>query len=293
MTVASIPSPPAEWSSFSLGPFTIHAYALFILAGIFFAMWFTTRRWVERGGDAEAIGEVGIWAIPFGIIGGRIYHVISSPAAYFGPDGNPVDALKIWNGGLGIWGAVAFGALGAFIGARRHGISFATFMDAAAPAILIAQAIGRLGNYFNQELFGGPTTLPWGLEIDAAHLPPGYAEGTLFHPTFLYEMIWNLVGAALIVMLDKRWDLRGGRVFWLYVTVYTSGRLWIEMVRIDEAVHVLGLRINVLVSVAVLASAISAFIVLGRKQRGADAWIPRSQLAAPVPATEAPPGEAT
>jgi prolipoprotein diacylglyceryl transferase len=275
-----IPSPPPEWSQFSIGPLTLHAYALFIMAGIFFALWLTTKRWVERGGEAETVSEIAFWAVPFGIVGGRIYHVISSPAAYFGENGNPVDALKIWNGGLGIWGAIALGAVGAYIGARRQNVSFVTFLDSAAPAVLLAQAIGRLGNYFNQELFGGPTELPWGLEIDPQFRPVGYEQFATFHPTFLYEMLWNVAGAALIIWLDRKHDLRGGRVFWLYVMVYTSGRLWIETVRIDEAVLVGGLRINVWVSIVVLAASTLAFVWLGRRQAHASGpRVPRRHLA--------------
>ncbi|BDZ61178.1 phosphatidylglycerol--prolipoprotein diacylglyceryl transferase [Demequina sediminis] len=276
----SIPSPPVEWSAISIGPLTIHAYALWILLGIFVALWLTTRRWVERGGDAEVVSDIAFWAIPFGIVGGRIYHVVSSPGAYFGEGGNPWAALRIWEGGLGIWGAVALGALGAWIGARRAGASFTAFIDAAAPGVLIAQAIGRMGNYFNQELFGGATTLPWGLEIDPAFRPEGYEQFATFHPTFLYELLWNLAGAALIIYLDRRLDLRGGRVFWLYVIVYVSGRLWIEGVRIDEAVTIAGLRINEWVSIVVLSGAVAAFTILGVRQRAAAERPPRSQLAA-------------
>lgn len=280
MTPMFIPAPPVEWQSFSLGPVTLHLYALCLLAGIFFALWFTTRRWVERGGDPEIAGEIGLWAIPFGIVGGRIYHVISTPGPYFGEGGDPWAAFEIWNGGLGIWGAVALGALGAYIGARRHGVSFAAFADAAAPAVLLAQAIGRTGNYFNQELFGGPSTLPWALEVDAAFRPEGYEQFATFHPTFLYEMLWNIAGAVLIVWLDRRFDLRGGRVFWLYVMVYVSGRLWIEMVRIDTAVTVGGVRINVWVSIVVLALAVAMFVILGRRTPPVEARTPRHLLAA-------------
>ncbi|WP_062518171.1 prolipoprotein diacylglyceryl transferase [Demequina gelatinilytica] len=283
---ASIPSPPIEWSSFSIGPLTIHAYALWILLGIFVALWLTSRRWVERGGDPEAVWDIAFWAIPFGILGGRIYHVITTPAPYWGPDGNPWDALKIWEGGLGIWGAVALGALGAWIGARRTGASFTAFADSAAPGVLIAQAIGRMGNYFNQELFGRPTDLPWALEIDPAFRPEGYEQFATFHPTFLYELLWNLAGAALIIYLDKKLDLRGGRVFWLYVMVYVSGRLWIEHVRIDDAVHIGPLRINEWVSLIALAGSTLAFVALGLRQRKAAVRPDRSQLAARVPHPE-------
>jgi len=280
VTHTFIPAPPVGLSSFSLGPFTIHMYALCILAGIFFAIWYTTRRWVERGGNGEVVGSVAFWAVPFGIIGGRIYHLITSPQAYFGEGGVPLDALKIWEGGLGIWGAVAFGALGAYIGCRRQGVSFVTFMDAAAPAVLIAQAIGRLGNYFNQELFGGPSTLPWALVVDPQFRPDGYEQYTTFHPTFLYELVWNLLGAALIIYLDKRLDLRGGRVFWLYVMVYTSGRLWIEMVRIDDANHILFFRVNTLVSAVALVASTIVFFWLGARQRRLAIHVPRHLLAA-------------
>lgn len=269
MIQLSIPSPPYEWSSFSVGPLTIHAYSLFILAGIIFALWLATKRWVERGGDPEKVGDVAIWAIPFGIIGGRIYHVISTPGPYFGENGNPVDAFKIWEGGLGIWGAVAFGALGAYIGAKRAGVSFVTFADAVAPAVLGAQAIGRLGNYFNQELFGRPTELPWGLQIDEQFRPAGFEEFATFHPTFLYEMLWNIAGVLVILWLDKKLDLRGGRVFWLYVVVYVSGRWWIEAVRIDPAVTIGGLRINEWVSIVILTLGAIMFVLLGRRQQGA------------------------
>jgi len=266
----SIPSPPLDWSVIHLGPLQIYVYALVILVGIFVGLWLTRRRWVARGGDPVAIEEIALWAVPFGIIGGRLYHVVSTPGPYFGAGGHPIEAFNVRQGGLGIWGAVALGALGAWIGARRQKVSFSAFMDAAAPGLIIAQAIGRIGNYFNQELFGGSTTLPWGLEIEPLQsaLAGQYPPGTLFHPTFLYEMIWNLAGAAMIIVLDRRLRLRFGRVFWLYVIVYTAGRLWIEMLRIDEAVHVFGVRINVWVSILVLAMGIAMFVLTRRKQSG-------------------------
>ena len=275
-----IPAPPPGWSSFSIGPFTVHMYALCILAGIFFAIWYTTKRWVERGGDSEVVGSVAFWAVPFGIIGGRLYHLITSPDQYFGEGGHPIDAFKIWNGGLGIWGAVALGAVGAYIGCRRQGVSFVTFMDSAAPAVLVAQAIGRLGNYFNQELFGRPTDVPWALTVDVEFRPAGFEIYPTFHPTFLYELLWNLLGALLIIYLDRRLDLRGGRVFWLYVMVYTSGRLWIEAMRIDDAHHFFGIRVNVFVAVVALVGSTIAFFVLGARQRRLTEHVPRNQLAA-------------
>ncbi|WP_019147998.1 prolipoprotein diacylglyceryl transferase [Timonella senegalensis] len=259
----SIPSPSE--SVWYLGPFPLRAYALAILLGIAVAVWLTSKRMVARGGTAENVYDISMWAVPFGIVGGRLYHVISSPRAYFGEGGNPIKALYIWEGGLGIWGAIALGAVGAWIGARRAGVKFGDFADAVAPGLLIAQAIGRLGNWFNQELFGGPTTLPWGLEIDDAHLPAGFESGTLFHPTFLYELLWCLAAAGLILFLDKKFSFKRGQIFWMYVAFYTLGRVWIESVRIDAAETVLGLRLNVWTSIVVFALAVVGYIVAGRR----------------------------
>ncbi|MBG6085736.1 prolipoprotein diacylglyceryl transferase [Zhihengliuella flava] len=279
MNLASIPSPPAEFSSFSLGPLTIHAYALCILAGIVVAMWLTNRRWRAKGGPEGVVWDICIWAIPFGIIGGRLYHIFSSPDAYFGPgfDGTGDLSLtwQIWRGGLGIWGAVALGLVGAWIACRRYGVKLSAFADAAAPGVLLAQAIGRLGNWFNQELFGGPTTLPWGLEVDATspNFPAGLPADTLFHPTFLYEMIWNLLGVVVLLALDRRFKFRRGAMMWLYIFVYTLGRVWIEMLRIDDAemITIFGLtqRLNVWTSVLLLLVAAAAFIVTVITSRGA------------------------
>lgn len=266
--IAAIPSP--SQGVWHLGPFPLRAYALAILLGIVVALWMTRRRWVERGGEADTVLEISFWAVPFGIVGGRIYHVITSPEAYFGAGGDPVKALFIWQGGLGIWGAVAFGGVGAWIGCRRQGVRLAPFADALAPGLLVAQGIGRLGNWFNQELFGAATTLPWGLRIDDAFLPPGYESGTLFHPTFLYEMLWNFAGAALLIWIDRRYRLGYGRVFWLYVMIYTTGRLWIEMLRVDPANHIFGVRLNVWTAIIVGVGALVAFVVVGRRHPGRD-----------------------
>jgi prolipoprotein diacylglyceryl transferase len=266
--LASIPSPPHnEWH---LGPFPVRAYALAILVGIVAAVLICQRRWKDRGGDPDTVLEVSFWAVPFGIVGGRLYHLITSPDAYFGEGGHPWRAFAIWEGGLGIWGAIALGGVGAWIGCHRAGVRLAPFADALAPGLLVAQALGRLGNWFNQELFGGPTTLPWGLRIDDAHLPAGYAPGTLFHPTFLYEILWNLAGAVLLVWLDRQFRLGHGRVFWAYVMIYTSGRLWIEMVRIDDAHHFLGVRLNVWTAAIVFVGALVAFVMVGRRHPGRD-----------------------
>jgi prolipoprotein diacylglyceryl transferase len=284
--LTSIPSPPqGVWY---LGPLPIRAYALAILAGIVVALLLTRRRWVERGGDADTVLEIVFWAVPFGIVGGRVYHVLSSPDAYFGPGGDPWRAFAIWEGGLGIWGAIALGAVGAWIGTRRQGVRFAPFADAVAPGLLVAQAIGRLGNWFNQELFGKPTDLPWGLRIDPASptFPDGLAPDTLFHPTFLYEILWNLAAAALLIWLDRRYRLGHGRTFWLYVVTYTLGRVWIEYLRIDPAEHVLGLRLNVWTSIVVGGAALVAFVVVGRRHPGRETSL---QLRAPADQHEAVP----
>ncbi|PFG43096.1 prolipoprotein diacylglyceryl transferase [Isoptericola jiangsuensis] len=269
----SIPSP--DESVWHLGPVPLRAYALAILAGIVVAVWMTTKRWVARGGEADDVLDIAFWAVPFGIVGGRLYHVFSTPDPYFGEGGDPVKALYIWQGGLGIWGAVALGAVGAWIGCRRKGVRLSSFADALAPGLLVAQAIGRLGNWFNQELFGAPTTLPWGLEIDPdvieqlnAATGTSFAAGTLFHPTFLYEMLWNLGAAALLIWLDRRYRLGHGRVFWAYVALYTLGRVWIEMLRIDTAEVVLGLRLNVWTSIVLGLLALVAFVVIGRLRPG-------------------------
>ena len=210
--------------------------------------------------------------MPFGIVGGRIYHVITSPDAYFGVGrGARSGALYIWEGGLGIWGAVALGAVGAWIGCRRQGVRLAPFADALAPGLLVAQAIGRLGNWFNQELYGGPTDAALGpAHRRRPHMPVGDPAGTLYHPTFLYEMLWNLAGAGAAVWLDRRFQLGYGRVFLLYVVIYTSGRVWIEMLRIDPAHEILGLRLNVWTSIIVGLGALVAFVVVGRRHPGRD-----------------------
>ncbi|MET4001565.1 prolipoprotein diacylglyceryl transferase [Arthrobacter psychrochitiniphilus] len=272
--VAAIPAP--AWSGFDIGPLRVHAYALCILLGIVAAIWLTDRRWRKRGGPEGSIWDIAIWAIPFGIIGGRLYHVFSSPDAYFGPgfDGTGNLALipQIWLGGLGIWGAVVLGVVGAWIGCRRANVKISAFIDAAAPGILLAQAIGRWGNYFNQELFGGPTTLPWGLSVSPEFVPVGFSPDTLFHPTFLYECLWNLAGVATLLLLDRKLKLRNGRLFLLYAMIYTAGRVWIEMLRIDtaEQITILGMtaRLNVWTSILVFILALVLFLVIGRYRRG-------------------------
>ncbi len=258
----SIPSPAqGVWH---LGPVPVRAYALCILVGIVIAVLIAERRWVRRGGQPGGVADLAGWAVPFGIVGARLYHVVSSPQAYFGSGGHPLDALKIWQGGLGIWGAVAGGALGAWIACRRRGWSFLMFADSAAPGVAVAQAVGRLGNWFNQELFGRPTTLPWGLEIDPEHRPVGYAQFATYHPTFLYEALWCLLVAALVVVLDRRLTLDHGRSLALYVGAYTVGRAYFESLRIDPANRLLGLRVNEWTSLVVGLGALAGFLLASR-----------------------------
>ena len=247
--LAAIPSP--SQGVWEIGPFPLRAYALCIIAGIVAAAWLTEKRWIARGGAPGDVLDIAVWAVPFGIIGGRIYHVISSPRPYFGEGGDPVRAFAIWEGGLGIWGAIAFGAVGAWIACRRRGIPLPAFGDALAPGLLVAQAIGRLGNWFNQELFGGPTDLPWGLEIDPANRPSEYLDVATFHPTFLYELLWNLAAAAVVIWADRRFRLSHGRAFALYVALYCAGRLWIELLRTDPAETFFGVRLNVFTAIVV------------------------------------------
>ena len=271
----SIPSPSR--SVWYLGPFPLRAYALCILAGVFIAVWWTSRRYRARGGSEETVLDAAMLGVPVGILGARLYHVLTSPGAYFGPGGDPARIVQIWRGGLGIWGGVAAGIAATAWLMRRRGLRLAPLTDALAPALLVAQAVGRVGNWFNQELFGAPTTLPWGLEIDADHLPEGYAPGTLFHPTFLYEALWNLAGAALLVLLERRLRRRdgtvGGRLIWAYLMLYTAGRVWIEHLRVDEAAIVLGLRLNEWTAMIVFLAGLVGFIAAGR--RGADDAIAR------------------
>jgi prolipoprotein diacylglyceryl transferase len=295
--LASFPSP--DRGVWQLGPIPIRAYALCIIVGIVVAVWWGERRFVARGGAPGAVVDIAVFAVPFGLVGGRLYHVATDWQKYFGAGKNPWNALAIWNGGLGIWGAIALGGVGALIGCRRRGIPLPAMADAIAPGIVVAQAIGRLGNYFNQELYGAPTSVPWGLEIyqrvdPATGLPDalnGVAEShvpvSIVHPTFLYELLWNLGVAALVVWADRRFRLGHGRAFALYVAGYTAGRFWIELMRADEATHVFGVRVNVFTAGLVFLGAV-VYLVVART-RG-----PREDLRAlreaqePTPATETP-----
>ncbi|WP_297624380.1 prolipoprotein diacylglyceryl transferase [Nocardioides sp.] len=270
VTLMSIPSPSeGVWH---LGPLPIRAYALCIIAGIVFAIWLGERRWVARGGVAGEVSDLAIWAVPFGLVGGRLYHVITDWHLYFGEGKNPVTALYVWRGGLGIWGAVALGIVGVWIGARLRGIKLLPMLDALAPGVLVAQAFGRWGNWFNQELYGRPTDLPWGLEIDVAHRPSQYLDVATYHPTFLYECLWNLAAFAVLIWLDRRFRLGHGRVAALYVMLYTAGRGWIENLRIDDVQmdDVLGLRLNVWTSIVLFVAAALFYAWSARRHPGRD-----------------------
>ena len=273
MVRSEIPSP--SQGVWYLGPIPLRAYVLLIVAAIVVAVWFGDRRYRARGGERGIIADVAIWAVPFGIVGGRLYHVISDHQLYFGANGAGLLAtFRIWDGGLGIWGAVALGGVGAWIGARRAGVALPPIADAIAPAIAIAQAIGRWGNWFNQELFGGPSDLPWGLHIDPAHRPSGYESYSTFQPTFLYESLWLLGVAALLVWADRRYHMGHGRVFALYVFTYCVGRLGVELLRVDPANTILGLRLNVWTSALVGASALIYLFISARVRPGREVLSP-------------------
>ena len=258
---AYIPSPST--GVLHLGPLALRAYGLLIALGVFAAVWLASRRWEARGGDPGDISSIALWAVPAGLIGARIYHVATDYELYRGK--NWLDMFKIWAGGLGIWGGIAGGVLvGAYVAHRRH-LRVPALLDVVAPALPLAQAIGRWGNYFNQELFGRPTKLPWGLKIDAAHkvgLPLSYQQYSTFHPTFLYESLWDLAVVGIVLLVEKKVRLKRGRLLAVYVAAYTFGRFFTEYLRIDFAHKFLGLRLNDWTSIIVFAVAM-VFVVTG------------------------------
>jgi len=269
MIALAIPSPSS--GVWHLGPVPLRGYALAIIIGIVAAIWIGERRWVARGGRAGDIQDIAIWAVPFGLVGGRLYHVLTDHALYFGEGKSAIEALYVWRGGLGVWGAVGLGAVGAIICAKRKGIKLLPVLDAMAPGVLVAQAIGRWGNWFNEELFGKPTDLPWALSVsDETALKAGYEPGTTFHPTFLYESLWCLVAFGLLIWADRRFRLGHGRVVALYIMIYTAGRVWIEMLRIDDVeLHdVAGLRFNVWTSLVLFVAALVWFVLSARRSPG-------------------------
>lgn len=263
--ITSIPSPSIQY--FDLGPLRIHIYALCILLGIALATWITDARLSKRGAERGVVLDIILWAVPLGIIGARFYHVFTHPADYFYEGADLLKVFYIWEGGNAIFGSLLGGAVGAWIGCKQTGIRFWSFADALAPAMLIAQATGRLGNYFNHELFGQPTTLPWGLEIESTNpaFPAGLPEGTLFHPMFLYEILWNLLGAFVIIVLERKLYLRWGKAFGVYLIWYGIGRSVFETYRLDSSETFLSIRTNVWA--ALLAIVVGVLIILIQNRR--------------------------
>ncbi|MDY7088148.1 MAG: prolipoprotein diacylglyceryl transferase [Actinomycetota bacterium] len=277
MNYAAIPSPTTSvWHVLGL---PVRAYAICIVLGIVASCLIMEYRLRSRGAARWASLDIAVWAVPFGILGARLYHLITSPQDYFGAGGDPIRAFYIWEGGLGIWGAVLGGAVGAWLGARQLGLPFGLVADSLAPGLPVGQALGRLGNWFNNELYGKETTLPWGLEVhDMDRSNPGHAtviDGQavtlpdLYHPTFLYELLWNLGVALLVWLADRKFKFGRGRAFALYVMAYTLGRVWIEMLRVDEANHLLGIRLNVFTSIVVFLGALIYFLLV----RGPRAYV--------------------
>ncbi|WP_225822482.1 prolipoprotein diacylglyceryl transferase [Streptomyces naphthomycinicus] len=268
MNLAYIPSP--SHGVHYLGPIPLRGYAFCIIIGVFVAVWYGNRRWIARGGQSGTVADIAVWAVPFGLVGGRLYHVITDYELYFSEGRDWVDAFKVWEGGLGIWGAIALGALGAWIGARRRGIPMPAYADAVAPGIAFAQAIGRWGNWFNQELYGHETHLPWALHITSSEggRVPGY-----YHPTFLYESLWCIGVGLLVIWADRRFKLGHGRAFALYVAAYCAGRGWIEYLRVDDAHHILGLRLNVWTALIVFLLAVLYIVMSAKKRPGREAVV--------------------
>ncbi|MEU0109975.1 prolipoprotein diacylglyceryl transferase [Streptomyces sp. NPDC006251] len=286
MLLAFIPSPSI--GEVHLGPLPLRGYSLMLILGIAAAVWLGGRRWAARGGEKTVVADIAAWAVPFGVVGARLYHVITSGELYFGKGGDPVKALFIWDGGIGIWGAIAGGAVGAWIGCRRKGVALSAFADAVAPGIALGQAIGRWGNWFNQELYGRATTLPWALEIDPAHRPEATPDLATYHPAFLYESLWCLGVVALVVWADRRFRLDRGRAFALYAAAYTVGRFWIEYLRVDEAHHILGLRLNDWTALLVFAAAVAYLVAATRRAAGRRDGVDGGRLLQQVDATSSP-----
>ncbi len=304
----SIPSPPLAWADIYIyigwlhpvqewlhsflhwWPITneldIKTYALCLLTGIIVAVVWTGRRLTKRGAEPGIVLDISFWAVVLGIVGARVYHVLTHWNDYFGPGQNPLTAFYIWQGGIAIFGSLLGGALGVYIGCRLTGVKFWSFADALAPALLLAQAIGRFGNYFNHELYGQPTNLPWGLQIEStnAAYPIGLPAGTLFHPTFLYEMLWNLLGMTILLLLERQYHFRWGRMIGLYFVYYGLGRVWFESIRIDPSVVFLGLRTNVWGALVAIVLGVIIFTVQGRRHPGLELsvyqagreWVPEA-----------------
>ena len=269
----SIPSPPPQWAQFQIGPVTIHTYALCIIAGIVAAVLILGTRLQRRGIERGFAVDIALWSVPLGIVCARFYHVFTHVGDYFAPGDNLWNVFAIWDGGNALYGSLIGGTVGILIACRRAGVRFWSLADALAPALLVAQSLGRLGNYFNHELFGLPTTLPWGLQIESTNpkFPPGMPAGTLFQPLFLYEIIWNLLGFAVLLYLERRFTLQWGRMLALYLVWYGSGRSYLESIRIDpSSISFLGIPANVWASFAAVALGVVLFVVQTRRHPGAE-----------------------
>jgi prolipoprotein diacylglyceryl transferase len=262
--LAYIPSP--HDGSLHLGPLVLHLYGLTLLVAIVAAIWLTGRRWLAQGGEWDLVMRVAVWGVGFGVVGARAYHDLTSWSEVPSPKWQGV--FEVWRGGLGVWGGILLGTIAGAIVVRRSGNSVKLFMDAIAPGILLAQGIGRIGNWWNQELYGKPTKLPWGLEIDPAHRPLQYLAYGTFHPTFLYELIWDVLGCLLLIWVGRRFKIRPPALFALYVSYYTFGRFFEELLRVDPSQHIAGLRLNAWVSIVVFV--LSTVYFVHRQFRGSD-----------------------
>jgi prolipoprotein diacylglyceryl transferase len=284
--LASIPSPSS--GVIDLGPLHVHAYGIMLLLAIAACVWLTGVRWVRRGGDWDLVFRVAVWGVAAGIVGARLYHVLTSWNEVPTPKWKGV--FEVWQGGLGVWGGIFLGCLVGAIVVHRAGESVFAMMDAVAPGLLLAQGIGRIGNYWNQELFGKPTDLPWALKIDPEHRPPGYFTNPTFHPTFLYELVYDLVGVAVLLLVDRRWRIRPPALFSLYVSIYTFGRFFEELLRIDPAHHFAGLRLNAWVSVVLFVLSTLFFVYWQFFRSGEDEPRQRARRVPTGPAMAIPKG---
>ena len=283
-----IPSP--HTGVVHLGPLELHMYGLTLLVAILLCIWLTGRRWLALGGDWDTVTRVAVWGVAFGVVGARAYHDVTSWNEVPTPKWQGI--FEVWRGGLGIWGGIFLGALVGAQVIKRSGANVALFMDTVAPGLLLAQGIGRIGNWWNQELYGKPTTLPWALKIDPAHLPtdPKYATYTTFHPTFLYELIWDVVGVLVLIYVGKRFRIHPPGLFALYVTWYCFGRFFEELLRIDPAHHFFGLRLNAWVSAILFFASGIYFIWLERRGPGTRTREPRKDPPKRGPAMAIPRG---
>lgn len=277
--IMSIPSP--DISQIEVGPLTIRFYALCLLAGMILAWFIGRRRWVARGGLADTFESIAIVAIPSGIVGARIYHVVTHWGDYFGEGRDPVSALYIWEGGIAIFGAVIGGALGALFVCWRRGARITAFADSLAPGLILAQAVGRLGNWFNQELFGGPDDGPLGLEIDPDHRPAEYRDVETFQPTFLYELTWNALGCVFLLLIDRKFKLGWGKLMALYMVVYGTGRFWIEGIRTDFSYMIGPLRTNQVTALVFIIVGVLLFAIAHTLRKGREPWVERRGVGGP------------